>query len=246
MSGNSTSAMTSGFLSSTRIAAFLVLETAIAASLVEVDEGIVTRVAGLPEPPFPLFRRIERLAGHLPLQQIRLLGLVAVGLDAEVPAFANALHLAQRAIEIVAVQVMQGVERVDQIEGPVRPGELAGGANPHAIPDLVLGVRDRVLRDVDPVDFDARHHLRPVEQHEALAATHVEDLTALLDAVMLRHDARDFLPAALEVAISAVVDASVPVPVVIPPLLRELRGLGLRILRVVDPGEIVALRALVH
>ena len=53
----------------------------------EVDKGVVTGVAGAFEPPLPFLRGVERLASDLPIQQIGLLLLVAVGLDANVLVF---------------------------------------------------------------------------------------------------------------------------------------------------------------
>src|SRR6267142_2600792 len=47
----------------------------------EEDESEIAVVAGLGKGPFPLRRRHEGAAGQLPIHQVGLLALVAVGLD---------------------------------------------------------------------------------------------------------------------------------------------------------------------
>jgi hypothetical protein len=111
--------------------------------------------------------------------------------------------------------------------------------------DLLLGVGDRIGRDVETGDVDAGHDLGEVVKQIALATADIEDLVAGLQLVVIRHRAGDLLPAALHVAVTAIADAPVAIPIVIVPLLGELGGLWLRIFRIVHAREIVALRALV-
>src|SRR4051812_400092 len=52
--------------------------------LFERDEFVVARVSGLLEYPLPFFRRVKRAACELPIHQVHLLALVAVGFNADV------------------------------------------------------------------------------------------------------------------------------------------------------------------
>src|SRR5215469_8075596 len=64
------------------------------------NELVVSGVTGALEFEIPFFRRMEDPAGELPVHQIHLLALVAVGLDAEIfGAAADALHLAKCGVE---------------------------------------------------------------------------------------------------------------------------------------------------
>jgi hypothetical protein len=78
--------------------------------LLKINERVITGVAGMTEPPVPLIRGIECLTGDLPVKQIGLLDLVAVRFDAEISMlFTNPLHLPQRLVQIITVEIMQGV-----------------------------------------------------------------------------------------------------------------------------------------
>src|SRR5580700_6838282 len=105
---------------------------------------------------------------------------------------------------------------------------------------LLLAVVDRVARYIQAVHLDARHHLGEVMEQESLAATHVENSVYGADAVVFGHRPRDSLPPPFDVAVTAIVDAPVAVPIVISPALRQRRRLVLRILRIVDPRKVVA------
>src|SRR5262245_25512017 len=102
--GSSTSSMISGCLSSVKIAACMVFGM-LTISL-EVDEGVVTGVAGEAKPPVPLLGRAEAFAGHLPIEQVRLLLLVPIGLDADILVSPDPLDFTQGLVEIVIVQVV--------------------------------------------------------------------------------------------------------------------------------------------
>src|SRR5882672_3185574 len=130
--GSFTCAISRGAPSLTRIAALPAVGRVIAviASSLEEDEGMIAGIPGLPEPPLPLFGRIERLARHLPVEQVHLLRFVPVGLHAEVPVFAtDALHFAQRLVQIVAMQVVQGLDRDHEVEALVRPRQRCRAAD---------------------------------------------------------------------------------------------------------------------
>src|SRR6266850_232593 len=237
-SGKLISPMTSGWRRSVRIAARVVFGRAIA--LFEINERVVAAVPGLLEPPGPLRGRIERLARHLPVEQVRFLGLVAIGLHAKVFALGDALHLPQRLVQVVAVQVMQRLDGDREIEVAIGPRQGCRIADAQPVLELILGVADGVLGDVDAVDLHAWHHQREVIKQVALAAADIEDALTRLDAVMLGHRARDFLPAARHVAVAAVIDAAVAVPIVIVPFLRQLGGLRLGKFGIVDARQVVA------
>src|SRR5580704_13136063 len=75
--------------------------------LLEKNKGKIAGVAGLPEPPFPLFRRAKRLAGELPVEQVRLFLLVAVGFHHDIPVLASdPLNFPQCLVQVITIQVM--------------------------------------------------------------------------------------------------------------------------------------------
>src|SRR3954471_18734898 len=129
---------------------------------------------------------------------------------------------------------------------PVGPRQGAGASDLEPILDFGLRVFDRVRRDVEAVDLDSRHHAGELIELEAFAAAHVEDSVACLQPVVLDDGARYRLPTARHVSIAAVVDAPVPVPIVIAPLLGEGCGLVLWKFGVVDARKVVALGALMY
>src|SRR6266850_1987180 len=204
-SGKLISPMTSGWRRSVRIAARVVFGRAIA--LFEINERVVPAVPGLLEPPGPLLGRIERLARHLPVEQVRFLGLVAIGLHAKVFALGDALHLPQRFVQVVAVQVMQRLDGDREIEVAIGPRQGCRIADAQPVLELFLGVADGVLGDVDAVDLHAWHHQSEVIKH---------------------------------VAVAAVIDAPVAVPIVVVPFLRQLGGLRLGKFGIVDARQVVA------
>lgn len=72
---------------------------------------MVAGVAGAPKVELPCFRRVEDAAGELRIHQVRLLALVARGLDTEIfGAAADTLALAQGGVELVVVAIVQRVE----------------------------------------------------------------------------------------------------------------------------------------
>src|SRR4051812_47469848 len=98
-SGSAISSITSGFFNSTRIAA-RVFDGRLMSF--EVNEGMVAGIAGLAEPPFPFRRGIERFAGHLPVEQVRLFHFVAIRLHADVFVLSpDSLDLSQRLVQVV-------------------------------------------------------------------------------------------------------------------------------------------------
>ena len=73
----------------------------------EIDEGMVTSIAGVLEPPFPLLRSAKGLAGYLPIEKVGLFLFATVRLDANILVLlANTLYFAQCLIQIVAMKVM--------------------------------------------------------------------------------------------------------------------------------------------
>src|SRR5712691_4842329 len=111
--------------------------------------------------------------------------------------------------------------------------------------DLFLGILYGVLGHVNAVDFDARYHLGEVVEQKALAAADVQDLVAGLDTIVIGHRASNLFPAAPDIAIAAVVDPAVSVPILLAPFLGEFGRFGFRKFGIIGPREIVALRALV-
>ena len=98
--------------------------------LLEINERMVTGVAGLLEPPIPFLRGAEGFTGDLPVEQIGLFLFCSVRLDAKVfILFANALHLAQGFVEIVVMQVVQGVKGKDKVKVIVGKWQRGGVAN---------------------------------------------------------------------------------------------------------------------
>src|SRR5438128_3121318 len=218
-SGSPISVTTSGLRKAVRMAAFVERGRVIASSL-EKDERVIPLIAGLSEPPFPFLRRAERLARDLPIEQVGLFDFVPVGLDTDVFVFfADPLNLAQRLVEVVIVKVVEGIERVHQIEMLVRVGKQGGVTHEKSVLDFFLGILYGVHRDVNAVDFDARYHLGEVVEQNILAAADVQDRVAGLDTIAIGHRAGDLFPTALDIAISAIIDPAVPVPILLTPFL---------------------------
>src|SRR5687767_7523590 len=88
-------------------------------SSLEHDERVIAGVPGVAEPPLPVLGPVKTLAGQLPVEQVDLLALVSERIDDEVfRTAADALHLAQRGLERGRAQVVQRVDRQDEVEAP--------------------------------------------------------------------------------------------------------------------------------
>jgi len=68
---------------------------------------MVAGVSGQRKPPVPFFRGAECFTGQLPVHQVRLLGLIAIGLDADVLVFSDAFDFTQCFLEVVIVEIVQ-------------------------------------------------------------------------------------------------------------------------------------------
>jgi len=90
----------------------------------KVNQRMIAGITCLLEPPIPFLGRAKSLAGNLPVQKIRFFRFVAIRLDAKIFPFADALHLTQRLIKVVVVQVVQGRDRENQIEIVIWKGKL--------------------------------------------------------------------------------------------------------------------------
>src|SRR5271156_4212940 len=85
-------------------------------TLFEYEIGVVAGVAAFLEEPLPFFGRVEGTAGELAIKQVRLLAVVAVGLDDDVlGSVAYALDLAQRGLELIVVEIMQRRDRDHEV-----------------------------------------------------------------------------------------------------------------------------------
>src|ERR1700722_19077211 len=90
----------------------------------EEDESEITVVTGLGKGPFPFRRRHEGAAGPLPIHQIGLLALVAIGLDGQrLRAPADALHLFQRSLQVIGIEIVERVDRHDEVEAGIGIGQ---------------------------------------------------------------------------------------------------------------------------
>src|SRR5665213_3432072 len=97
----------------------------LAAPLFEIDEAIIPVIAGFAENPFPGGDAVEALAGQLPVEQIRLLPLVAPGFDHEISRSApDPPDLGPRLKQLPDLQIVQRGERQDKIEFAVGKGKL--------------------------------------------------------------------------------------------------------------------------
>ena len=85
---------------------------------------MVAGVSGLFKPPLPLVRGEEGPAGQLPIKQVGFLRLVAPTLDANVTMLlSNAHHFTQSAVEVIAGQVVQGVDGKNEVELSIFEGQ---------------------------------------------------------------------------------------------------------------------------
>ena len=100
-------------------------------------------------------------AGELPVHEVDLLAFIAIRLDDNVlMATADALDLAKRREQIVDVQVVQRIDRINEIERPIGKEKLLGFADGDARANFVFGVRDCILRNIDAGDFRAGNYAR--------------------------------------------------------------------------------------
>ena len=72
------------------------------------------------------------------------------------------LDLPEGVVEVVAVEVVERVDRDHEVEALVGEGQLCGTCLAQKRLHLPLGVVERVARDVDPRHLHARHCLREV------------------------------------------------------------------------------------
>src|SRR5262249_29705789 len=148
--------------------------------------------------------------GERPALHVELFELVAIALDHDVFVLAHPLDLAERRLELEDLEIVQGAERDDEIERFVveRVALLCAVAK-----ELVLHVPMRIgepmVRDVEADELGLGQQQLELAQQIALAAADVEDAPLPLETVQLDERLRDRLPAALDVAISAVAVAPV-------------------------------------
>ena len=137
---------------------------------------MIPGVTGLPEPPIPLFRRIECLAGHLPIEEIRFFCFIAVGLHADVFfLFAYPLDLTQCFIEIVAMEIMKGRDRKNEVEMLIRKRQGRCTANLKTVTDLFLGVFDSITGDINARHFNARDNSGQIIELKTLPAAYIKE-----------------------------------------------------------------------
>src|SRR5450432_704835 len=85
--------------------------------LFEENEFVVTGITALLENKVPFLRRVKCAAGQLPIHQVHLFALVAIGLDTDIfGAAADAFDFLERRVQIVIVEVVQRRDRNDEIE----------------------------------------------------------------------------------------------------------------------------------
>ena len=136
---------------------------------------------------------------------------------------------------IEAGEIVQGVDRNDQIERAVGERKAFGVAELQPILDLFLGVGQGVFGDVKAGNLKAGHDLRKIVKKKAFAAADVEDAFARLAiAIMLGQVLGDLAPAAV-ITIAAVAGLPAAVPVIEPPLAGQACGLGLG--KLIDPAR---------
>ena len=109
-----------------------------------------------------------------------------------------------------------------------------------------MGMFNGIFGNINTVQFKSGHGGLEFRQLKSLAASDIEYPVAGLQPVVTYHLLRHGRPAAGHEPVTAVIDAPVAVPVVIPPLLCQFRRPCLGIFRVIDPRQIIALRRLVQ
>src|ERR1700731_4467919 len=96
-------------------------------SLFENNKFMVTGITALLENKIPFFGGVKRAAGQLPVHQVHLLALVTIGLDADIfGAAADAFDLLESCVEVVIVEIVQRIDRNDEIEMLVGVGQFRG------------------------------------------------------------------------------------------------------------------------
>src|SRR5262245_45446346 len=116
----------------------------------EIDEAPVAAVAAGLEDPFPFLRRMEGPAGQLPIHQVHLLALVAIGLvrDVAIAVLRHALDLANGGEEIVDVEIVQRIHGHDEVEALIGKRKLPGICHLQAGLHLGLGIFDCISGDI--------------------------------------------------------------------------------------------------
>ena len=95
----------------------------------EENEFVIAGVAGPLEFEVPFLRRMEDPAGELPIHQVHLLALVAIGLDTDVfRAAADTIDFFERRVKVVVVEVVQRVDGDDEVEMLVGIAQFCRGA----------------------------------------------------------------------------------------------------------------------
>src|ERR1700730_8660974 len=125
----------------------------------------------------------------------------------------------------------------------VGPGQRMSAADPAIWLDALHRVGNRVLRDVDASDLNARAALAKVMQQEAFAGADIENAHAWLDAIGGDHRVGHLAPPAI-VLVAAVAGLAAPVPIIAIEFDGELRDLGFVALG--DASEVIALSRLVY
>src|ERR1700743_3151218 len=93
----------------------------------------------------------------------------------------DALNFSERLPELVIVEIVKRVDRNDEIEMFVRPGELGSRADLAERFDALHYMFDAIFQNIDAGHFDVRQRFTEIMQDEALAGADIEDAHARLD-----------------------------------------------------------------
>lgn len=150
-----------------------------------------------------------------PAFKVELLELVPVTFDHNVFIIADALDLLHRGFQLVQTQIVQGAERDHQIEMFVteRIAVLSAIAEQIGL-DVIASFGEAVLGNIESGDLQVGQDLFHFVEQEGLAATDVENLRPVLEAVDVDQGFRDRGPTALNELVPAVSVAAVAVPIV--------------------------------
>src|ERR1700730_5557325 len=125
----------------------------------------------------------------------------------------------------------------------VGPGQRMSATDPAVRLEPLHRVINRVLRDVDASDLNARAALAKVMQQEAFTGADIENAHARLDAIGGDHGVGHLAPAAV-VLVAAVAGLAAPVPIIVVEFDGELGDLGF--VAPSDAGEVIARSRLVY
>ena len=126
------------------------------------------------KPPDPLIRSIECFAGDLPVNKIGFFLLISVAFNAKIfVLLANTLHFAEGEIQVVRVQIVQRCDRDNQVKAVVFPGQINGIANLQSVANFWLGIGNRIIRNIDAINFSIRDNFEKVMQKKPLSASNV-------------------------------------------------------------------------